>query len=462
MKLFFVLTFAFALAVGLIFVRPLQTYGQNDTNIANLPPGVVIDKKYGPVFAGDYIIQLKDSTPINSVDDKAVEVAEKISTQGGNVSHVYDNAIKGFSVKNVSDLSIFVGDPDIKTVEPDSMNQAHSQYIPKAVQRLGGRQMTVPYRIDGREFKPNIDIAVMDDKIYGNHPDLNLYKTVDIIPPSTATGAASFHGIHVAGICCARDNLGGVAGILPGARVWSISVMKPNGGAGSDFIAGWDYIRANAASIEIATMSLGCSSKTAGACALGSAENTAITNMVNAGVTFFVSAGNDGKDATNNRYCMAASAICVSAMTDTDGLCGGKGPDFDSGNPDDARADYSNYGSTVDIMAPGTQIISLSTSPAHLSDEQVVHGGGPAPYIGATEQGAYAAISGTSMSTPYAAGIGGIIKLKNPSFTPSQVKANLLANAYPQTQACDGLTKGGLAHGANSGSSEKIAWAGNY
>ena len=159
---------------------------------------------------------------------------------------------------------------------------------------------------------------------------------------------------------------------------------------------------------------------------------------------------------------MAPSAICVSAMTDTDGLCGGKGADFNSANPDDARAVYSNYGSVVDIMAPGTQIISLSTSPAHLSDEQTVHGGGPAPYIGASKQGAYAAISGTSMSTPYAAGIGGIIKLKNPSFTPAQVKTNLLANAYPQTQACDGLTKGGLAEGANSDSSEKIAWVGNY
>jgi hypothetical protein len=65
------------------------------------------------------------------------------------------------------------------------------------------------------------------------------------------------------------------------------------------------------------------------------------------------------------------------------------------------------------------------------------------------------------MATPYAAGIGAIIKLNNPSFTPAQVKSNLLANAYPQTQSCSD-SKGGLASGANSGSSEKMAWAGNY
>jgi hypothetical protein len=65
------------------------------------------------------------------------------------------------------------------------------------------------------------------------------------------------------------------------------------------------------------------------------------------------------------------------------------------------------------------------------------------------------------MATPYVAGIGAIIKLNNPSFTPSQVKSNLLANAYVQTLSCSG-SKGGLASGANTDSSEKMAWAGAY
>jgi subtilisin len=461
LKLFFVLTFAFAVAVGLIFVTPLQAYGQNDTDTSALPPGVVIDNKYGPVFANDYVIQLKDSIPLNFVDDKAIEVAEEIKEQGGNVTHVYGNAIKGFAVENVTDLSIFVGDPDIKTVEPDTMNKPHIQYASKSITRLGGRQMTAPFRIDGRESKPNIDIAVIDQKIYGNHPDLYLYRSVEIIPVSSATSSASYHGIHVAGICCARDNLAGAAGILAGARVWSLSVLGANGASGSTLIAAWDYVKANAAIIEIATMSIGCSGSSVAGCATTSAENTAITNMVNAGVTFFVSAGNDNRQIQNFRYCSVSAAICVSAMTDTDGLCGGNGGSWNPDNPDDARAGYSNYGSDVDIMAPGTGIVSLSTSPAHAINNQIVHGGGAAPYIGASEQGGYAALSGTSMATPYAAGIGGIIKLKNPSFTPAQVKADMLSHAYSQTLSCSG-SKGGLARGANSDSSEKMAWAGDY
>jgi subtilisin family serine protease len=85
-----------------------------------------------------------------------------------------------------------------------------------------------------------------------------------------------------------------------------------------------------------------------------------------------------------------------------------------------------------------------------------------ATYIGTSEQGKYATLSGTSMSSPIAAGIGGLVKSKNPSWTPAQIKTDLLAKAYPQTQSCDGFGKGGLTSAANSKSSEKILYAGAY
>ena len=66
------------------------------------------------------------------------------------------------------------------------------------------------------------------------------------------------------------------------------------------------------------------------------------------------------------------------------------------------------------------------------------------------------------MASPIAAGIGGLVKSKNPSFTPAQIKADLQAKAYPQNQACDGFGRGGLASGANSESLEKILYAQPY
>ena len=70
------------------------------------------------------------------------------------------------------------------------------------------------------------------------------------------------------------------------------------------------------------------------------------------------------------------------------------------------------------------------------------------------------------MASPTAAGIGALIKSKNPSFTPAQVKSNMQSNGYSQTQSCDGFGKGGLVgggtDGANGRSSEKMLYAGNY
>ena len=89
-------------------------------------------------------------------------------------------------------------------------------------------------------------------------------------------------------------------------------------------------------------------------------------------------------------------------------------------------------------------------------------GTGVASYIGTSEHGKYETISGTSMSSPIAAGIGGLLKSKNPAWSPAAIRTELLAKAYPQNQACDGNGKGGLVQGANSESQEKILYAGAY
>ena len=111
-------------------------------------------------------------------------------------------------------------------------------------------------------------------------------------------------------------------------------------------------------------------------------------------------------------------------------------------------------------MSPGVNI--LSTFPGDANSESAIAAQTNNPYIGASEQGRYGYSSGTSMATPIAAGIGALIKSKNPSWTPAQIKTDMLAKAYSQTQSCDGFGKGGLVSGSNSESSEKLLYAQPY
>ena len=272
------------------------------------------------------------------------------------------------------------------------------------------------------------------------------------------------HGTHVAGSIAAKDNLGGIVGGLPGARIHSYGICSVNGGcAHADTLQAWNAIIANG-QIEIANESVGSCGG-----GLTSTDQTAGQNLINAGVTMFTSAGNCNVLTTNSPYCGIIAFICVSAMADFDGKCGGQSSQTSTSvagtNRDDQRAVFSNHGSDVDIMAPGVNV--LSTWPGSFSgvpDPELGWGTGTgkATYIGTSEHGRYAVISGTSMASPIAAGIGALVKSKNPTWSPAQIKTDLLAKAYPQNQACDGFGRGGLASGANSESSEKILYAQPY
>ncbi len=146
-------------------------------------------------------------------------------------------------------------------------------------------------------------------------------------------------------------------------------------------IAGVDWVAANAVLPAVANMSLGGGASTT--------LDNAVRNAIAAGVTFAVAAGNESTTATGSPA-RVAEAITVGATTSTD-----------------ARASYSNYGSNLDIFAPGSSITSTWN----------------------TGDSATNTISGTSMATPHVAGAAALYLADNPSATPSQVASALTADS---------------------------------
>lgn len=345
------------------------------------------------------------------------EVAQGTANRtGGRVGYVYNEALQGFSISiPPSAVAALESNPRVAFVEKDrpvSLFQETSQEIPTGIKRSFTNEAALD--IDGtNDFVVDVDVAVIDTGIDYEHPDLNVVGGTNCNqsegggPPwarsyfcddSLGGDDDHFHGTHVGGTIGAYDNGIGVVGIAPGARLWAVKALDSQGsGELSGIIAGIDWVVAHGG-IEVINMSLGGAGTSA-------AMNTAVQNAVDAGVTVVVAAGNSDVDAAGHTPANAPAAVTVSALADFDGTPGGFGAPTCRVDQDDTLADFSNWGSTVDIAAPGVCI--LSTYPL--------------------EQGSYASISGTSMASPHVAGAAAL--LASNGSTPAQIRSTLLNTA---------------------------------
>lgn len=375
----------------------------------------------GAVYLPDqYIVVFKDNvaSPAQAAADlgRANEVA---------IDHVYSAALKGFAARVPSQqrLRQIANDPRVAYVERDQVVQAFDT-LPTGVDRMDG-DLSSTKAGDG-SGAVNVDIAILDTGIQRNHPDLYVVGGKNCTSGSpTKWDDGHGHGTHVAGTAAAKDNGIGVVGAAPGARLWAVKVLNNNGsGTLSWIIAGVDYVTQNASTIEVANMSLGFQGSS-------SSLNTAIANSVTAGVTYAVAAGNSNMDAATFSPANHPDVICVSAVADSDGKGGGGGPSTSYG-ADDTLATFSNFGSVVDIAAPGVDILST--------------------YKGS----GYARMSGTSMASPHIAGAAALYKAANASATPADVLAALLATAKQQIDPVYGFT------GDRDIYPEPLVWVGGF
>jgi subtilisin family serine protease len=227
----------------------------------------------------------------------------------------------------------------------------------------------------------NVNVYVIDTGVDKTHPDLNVVNHVNFAGGKNTD--CQGHGTHVAGTIAARDNTTDVVGVVPGAPITGVKVLDCTGrGTTSDVIKGVDWVTANAVKPAIANMSL-----SGGAV---QALDDAVTSSADSGVFYSLAAGNVADDACKYSPGRAGTHAGVMTVAATDST--------------DHEAWWSNYGSCVDLWAPGVDILSA------------LLGGGTTVK------------SGTSMAAPHVGGTAALFLSSQPTSTPASVEGALKAS----------------------------------
>lgn len=313
---------------------------------------------------------------------------------GFRADHVFSHAIRGFSARltarQIADLE---NDPNVVLVEPDGTMTAIAQTLPWGIDKVDA-DVSSTRAGDGTGAVANVNAYVIDSGVDVGHADIAVAGHV-----SFATGPntdCNGHGTHVAGTIAARDNAQDVVGVAPGAPVTGVKVLGCGGsGSTSGVIKGVDWVTANARKPAVANMSLGGG--------VSASLDAAVQNSANSGVFYVLAAGNDGANACNSSPARAGQGTNNGVMT------------VGATDSTDKEASWSNYGSCVDIWAPGVSILSTRK------------GGGTTT------------MSGTSMASPHGAGGGALYLSSDTTASPSYVESRLTGTAFTTgTKSKDG------------------------
>ncbi|MCP2198193.1 S8 family peptidase [Lentzea flava] len=242
---------------------------------------------------------------------------------------------------------------------------------------------------------------------------------------------SSWHGTHVAGtIAASTNNSKGIAGIAYDAKIQPLRVLAQCGGSTSDIADAITWasggtvsgVPANPTPAKVINMSLG------GQSSCSTTYQNAINGAINRGTTVVVAAGNSNMNVANFTPANCSGVITVAATSR-------------EGN----KAFYSNYGSRIDIAAPGGETRRGTDTPGTITTPE--NGIYSTLNTGATTPGSetYKPYQGTSMAAPHIAGLAALLVAKKPSITPADVKTLIKNNARPLPGTCSGGCGAGLA-----------------
>jgi subtilisin family serine protease len=350
---------------------------------AQAAEGTILGVNEPNVVPNSYIVALKDDAQASrGIEAQARSLANRF---GGEVGFVYDAAINGFSV-TMSEAAAkrLAAHPAVEYVEQDMLFElADTQTNPPSwgLDRIDQRNLPLDNSYTYPTTASNTNIYILDTGVRLTHNDFGgrAFTGFDAITSGGSANDCHGHGTHVAGTAA-----GSAFGVAKGARIFSVRVLScTGGGTTSQIVAGINWVTNNHIKPAVANMSLGGSGT-------NTTMNNAVANSINAGVSYAIAAGNSNANACNFSPAQVSTAITVGST-----------------QSNDARSSFSNFGTCVNIFAPGTGI----TSAWHTSNS------------------ATNTISGTSMAAPHVAGAAAIVLSANPGFSPAQVMNQLISDS---------------------------------
>ncbi|MFJ2295222.1 S8 family peptidase [Streptomyces sp. NPDC087894] len=352
------------------------------TPFAGAAPAPAMGTVYGAdaatAVSGSYIVML----------DQKADKAGLAEEYGGKLQRNYKSAINGFSASGLSETEAkrLAADPAVsKVVQNKKLHIDATQDNPPSwgldridqAETAGDDAYTYPDAAGG-----DVTAYVIDTGVRVTHNDFEGRATsgFDAVDNDDDADDGNGHGTHVAGAIAGASH-----GVAKKAKIVAVRVLDDAGsGTTEQVVAGIDWVTENHQGPSVANMSLG-----------GSADpalDAAVQKAIASGVTFAVAAGNESSDAGEGSPSRVPEAITVASST-----------------VDDEQSSFSNFGSVVDIYAPGSDI----TSAWNDSDD------------------ATNTISGTSMATPHVVGAAAVYLGGHPDATPEEVATALADGATP-------------------------------